>query len=564
MSRDDWEISGYDRDVAVKLVHDGVNPLLAVLLASRGLSGREDVRFLTEESCLPLYDPMQMRDMDRAVARLRRAIEDREHVAVHGDYDVDGLTSVCLLTNYLRGKGLTCETYIPERLEGYGVKAQSLELLREKGVTLVITVDCGITAAEEAEYAKTLGLDMIITDHHECKERLPDAAAVIDPKRPDCSYPNCALAGVGVAFKLVCAMEGADRTDALLSEYGDLVALGTIADVMPVVGENRLLIRRGVEEIRRGGRAGIRHLAVASGCESSRDVSMNCVGFSLAPRLNAAGRLGNISAALELLMAQDDETAERLAQELCEMNRTRQQMVNDVYGDAVRMLEADPPEGRPIVIASDKWHQGVAGIVASRLAEAYLLPAVVICVENGSGRGSCRSVGDFNLFAVLSKCADLLDHFGGHEMAAGLTVREDLIPELRRRLGEAYSAAAAKISKPALHVDFEVVKPGLLTVENVESLSLLEPFGNGNPSPLLCMQNVGVTGVIPLSGGRHTKLTVRKNGESFDCIFFCRTAKEIGVREGDTADLAFTPQINEFRGRRSVQFLLADVSPDRP
>lgn len=555
-----WKIGTYDRSIAARLTREGLNPFTAVLLTSRGICEAGDIHRLLSDSLDELYDPLELRDMDRASERIRAAIARGEHVAVYGDYDVDGITSSCLMATYLRSKGLVCEIYIPDRLkEGYGVRCSGIAQLAQKGVTLIVTVDCGITACREAEYARSLGLDMVITDHHECSDVLPTAAvAVVNPKRSDCAYPFKQLAGVGVAFKTVCAVEGDRHQAELLAAYGDLVALGTVADVMPVTGENRIFLRHGLELMRQGSRKGMNALCLAAGVELSQ-INVNTAGFALAPRLNAAGRVGSTAAAVDLLTTESLVHAQQDAELLCQYNRTRQQLEGEMFENAVEMLRQSPPGNAPIVLSGSDWHQGVAGIVASRLTERFGLPCIMICVKDGEGRGSCRSVQGFSIYEALEACSDLLEGFGGHDMAAGLNIREENIPALRSALADYIRLRGMELTRPSLQIDFEVIKPGLLTVQNLEASQILEPFGSGNPQPTLCMTNGEITSVTPLSGGKHTKFRIRKNRESFDCIFFSKSPEELEVVPGKLADVAFTPQVNEFRDHKSVQFVLNDV-----
>ena len=558
---DRWDVHGFDRETAVGLCRAGVNPLAAVVFASRGVRDMAGVREYLRWDLGVLSDPMEFIDMDRAVRRVQRAIEDKERVAVYGDYDVDGITASCLVTEYLRSRGVPCEIYIPERLEeGYGVKAAALDTVRGWGVTLIITVDCGITASEEARHAREIGLEMIITDHHECSGPIPEAVAAVDPRRPDCPSRSKDLAGVGVAFKLVCALEGPGSEERLLEKYGDLVATGTIADVMPVTGENRVLIKRGLEELKAGRRPGLLKLRQAAGIDAKAPTVGN-IGFGVAPRINAAGRLGSTDVAVELLLTRDGERAGILAGELCAMNRERQRIEGDMYREALEMLRDRPPEGRPIVLSSRTWHQGVCGIVASRLSEKYGLPAVMICVKDGVGRGSCRSVEGFNLYEAISACRDDLLTFGGHALAAGLTVREDRIDALREGLGREYASCQGGVPEKRVHVDLEVIKPELLSLPNVEALDELEPYGPGNPQPVLCMADVTVENAAGLSDGKHTKLWLGLQGQVFEAVYFSKGPEELGVRVGGRAAVAFTPQINEFRGRRGVQLCLCDYIP---
>ena len=541
----------------MELCRRGVNPMAAVLLASRGITGERELREYMSDDLSLLSDPMSFADMDRARDRVLSAIERGEHVAVYGDYDVDGITSSSMVADYLRGRGLECDIYIPERLEeGYGVRAAALDAIKSRGATLVITVDCGITAVEEAKHAKEIGLDLVVTDHHRCGGEIPLAVAAVDPMRLDCPSASKSLAGVGVAFKLLCAVAGEGHEEELLEKYGDLVATGTVADVMPVTGENRVLIKRGLKRLADGDRAGLAELRAASGTDTKAP-TVSGVGFAIAPRINAAGRLGNTDIAVELLLTRDRRRAAVLAEELCAMNRERQRIESAMYAEAMAMLEAFPNKTKPIVLASRTWHQGVCGIVASRISEKFNVPAIMICAKDGVGRGSCRSVEGFNLYDALTECGDLLMGYGGHEMAAGLTVREERIDDLREALGRLYEGRPAP--KRVLNVDFEVIKPELLSLRNVEALDTLEPYGPGNPSPVLCMYGVTVENVASLSDGKHTKLWISKNGATFEALFFSKSPEELGVRPRRQADIAFSPQINEFRGRRTVQLSLCDV-----
>ncbi len=544
-----------------RLERAGYTPLAARLFASRGMTEAETVRAFLRDGLDVLPDPFLMKDMDKAVARLRLAVERGERTAVYGDYDVDGLSATCLMTNYLRSKGLFCLPYIPERLtENYGVNEKALRCFQENGVSLIVTVDCGVTACRQAELAAELGMDMVVTDHHECGPQMPEAAAVVDPHRRDCGYPFKGLAGVGVAFKLLCALEGPGAVGRLMEEYGDLVALGTIADIMPMLEENRAIVRRGIETLRRRGRVGLRALLRETCLDPEKLNSVN-ISFVLVPKLNAAGRMGCVNAAFDLLMSESEEAAERLAQQLCRLNTERRAVENEVFEDALGMISG-PVDG-PIILASEKWHQGVSGIVASRLADRFGVPAVVISVADGSGRGSCRSAFGFNLFEALEDSADLLDSYGGHELAAGLNIEASKLPAFRERMREFYKKKRGGEHKLILPVDYELEYLGLLTIENVESLSENEPWGAGNPPPTLCLKGVTVESVTPIGGDKHLKMRVSRDRKSADCVFFSKTVRELGLRPGNRADVAFEVSVNEFRGQRNVQLLLKDARPSK-
>ena len=559
-----WAVGRTDDAAADAIWRSGCcRRLTAALLASRGIRTPEEaVEFLREDAGL-LHDPMAMKDMDKAVARIRLAVEKKETVAVYGDYDVDGITATALMCSWFKRQGLRCIPYIPERLtEGYGVSEEALEGLAQQGVTLMVTVDCGVTAVSQVCRASELGVDVVVTDHHECVGDLPPAAAVVDPHRKDDDYPFKGLAGVGVAFKVVSALEGPEATEALLDRYGALTALGTIADIMPVVGENRALIRRGVWLLRTREYAGLDSLMAAIYVDKRR-LSGSDISFSVVPKLNAAGRMGRVKVAFDLLMAEDRREAQRLAGELCTMNAERRSVEDRVYREALAMLGELRRPDAPIVLASESWHHGVSGIVASRLAERFGVPAVIICLEGEEGRGSCRSYGSFGILDALDAARDELTSYGGHELAAGLTIRRDRVDALRRRLADYYRTHEGERAQLRIPIDFCVEDPSLLTLEEIDALKLMSPWGVGNPAPALCMRDVMAEALIPIGGDRHLKLVAVKNGWRFDCVFFGVSVRELGIHPGSLVDLAFDPGINDFRGSRPVQLLLRDVRPSR-
>lgn len=552
----------YERPAVPQALLDaGYPPLLAALLSLRGIGdpGAADAFLHGGEE--QLRDPMLMLDMDKAAARLRRAADTGETVAVYGDYDVDGITATCLVTDWLRSHGAQAVPYIPDRIEeGYGLNTAAVDHLKAAGVTLLVTVDCGITAVTEAEHAAKLGMDMIITDHHECRNQaLPQAAAVVDPKREGCPYPNKELAGVGVALKLVCAAGG--DCGECVEKYADLVAIGTVADVMPLTEENRYLVSRGMKKIADAPSVGVAALLNECGM-GEKKLTATSVGFTLAPRLNAAGRLGRASTAARLLMATDAASASELASELCELNHKRQTIETDIWRQANTMLAGVAPDA-PIVLASDSWHQGVIGIAASRLAEEYSLPAVMICLDGDRGKGSCRSYGGFNLFEALSACSEYLEGFGGHALAAGLTIKRENLDAFRNAL-DAYYKQNVPSAPPAMQCDLLIDDPALLDMPGVEALEAMEPYGSGNPKPVMCFSDASVISMTPIGGGKHLRMRVSLRGTEFECICFSCEPENMEVGPGDRADIAFTPQINEFRGRRSVQLVVGGIRRHDP
>ena len=554
----EWKIAHPCPEGREKLERAGVPSLLAAILSARGVVEPEQARKLLTPGEEPLADPMGMRDMDRAVRRIQRALQEKEMIAVYGDYDVDGITSTCLLTDCLRRMGGRVIPYIPDRLEeGYGLNQEAVSALAGQGVALIITVDCGITAVREVEFARALGVEVVVTDHHECKQSLPQAAAVVDPHRPDCPYPFKGLAGVGVALKLAMAVAGADRAALVFREYVDLAAVGTVADVMPMTGENRTIVQAGLASLAHPKRLGLAQLIQEAGL-GEKPVTSVSIGYTLAPRINAAGRMGQANLAAELLLTRDPGRAAALAQELCALNRERQTIECEIFQECVQRLEQSPQSG--IILLSDEhWHQGVVGIVASRLTEKYACPAFMVCLDQGLGKGSCRSWGGINLFQLLVRCQDLLEGFGGHALAAGFTVREENLPALARRLRQIVLEEQKGRALPSeLEIDAAVL-PQELTVEAVEALDALEPCGAGNPRPVLVLTGAHVISAAQVGRGRHLKLRLEGRGVPLDAIFFSVDGSELGLTPGCRVDVAFYPQINDFRGVRSVQLQVVDL-----
>ena len=553
-----WKIAHPSPEGRAQLERAGIPSLLACVLSARGVTEPEQAWKLLTPGEEPLLDPMLLKDMDRAVLRVTRALKRGETIAVYGDYDVDGITATCLLTDCLTRLGGRVRSYIPDRLEeGYGLNEEAVLHLAQQGVTLIITVDCGITAAREVEFARELGIDVVITDHHECKQAIPEAAAVVDPHRPDCPYPFKGLAGVGVALKLAMAAAGPDRAGLVFREYADLAAVGTVADVMPMTGENRTIVQTGLAALAHPRRVGLAQLMEEAGL-GDKPVTSVSIGYTLAPRINAAGRMGQADLAAELLLTRDPGRAAALAQELCALNRERQTIECEIFQECVQRLERRPQSGI-ILLADEHWHQGVVGIVASRLTEKYSCPAFMVCLDQGIGKGSCRSWGGVNLFHLLTQCQDLLEGFGGHAMAAGFTVREENIPALERRLRQLVLEERAGEELPSLLEIDAAVLPQELTVEAVEALDALEPCGAGNPRPVLVLTGAHVISAAQVGRGRHLKLRLEGRGVPLDAIFFSVDGSELGLTPGCRVDVAFYPQINDFRGVRSVQLQVVDL-----
>ena len=555
-----WNVSSFDAEQVRELEQAGYGPLCARILSARGCGDAAAARSYLRGDA-PLLSPFLMKDMKTAADRVRLAVARKEHIAVFGDYDVDGITSTALLSEFLRDMGARVTSYIPARLEeGYGLNELAIHWLYKQQVNLIVTVDCGITANREADLCRKLGMELVITDHHECKDELPRAVAVVDPHRSDCTYPHTDLSGVGIAFQLASAICG-DQAG-LLERFSDLLCLGLVADVMPLRGEVRTMVVKGLKALEQPTRPGIAALMAECGCLGG-PVTTSTVGYLLAPRINAAGRMGQVEQALELFMTMDPARGKALAESLCRLNRERQKVEAGIYQQAIAMLG---PDAHPhaIVLAGETWHQGVVGIVASRLSEEYNCPAFLICMDRDRGKASSRSYGGFNLFGALTKLSGLLESFGGHELAAGFTISRENIPIFRRavtKLAEEFQASGK--ADAALSVDC-CVDPSLLTQENIRQLNQLEPCGTGCPIPVLCVEDAVVTQLSEVGGGKHLRLGLRcKNGQPLAAIFFSQTALRIGIAPGDTVDVAFTPQINEFRGVRTVQLNVVDLRLSR-
>ena len=539
----------------------GFTPLAAAALCARGIDTPEAARAFLETDPAKLHDPMLLPDMAKARDTIRRAIDQGKKIAVFGDYDVDGVTSTCVMTRVLRSLGADVRHYIPDRLsEGYGLSMGAMDCLAQDGIGLIVTVDSGVSAFEEIARARELGMEVVVTDHHECREELPDANAVVNPKRADSTYPFAELAGVGVAFKLACAMAGDGQQRAVLEQYADLVALGTVADVMPLIGENRIIVAAGLRRMAETQNVGLSMLLHESGQQGKR-LTASTISFILAPRINAAGRLGHADMAAELFLTDDPRRAQTLAMALCEQNKQRQATENQILEQALQKLrrEYDPLEDQVIVLAGEEWHHGVIGIVSSRICDRYACPTVLIALEDGIGKGSGRSVKGFNLYEALCASAPLLERFGGHELAAGLTIREENIQQFRENM-EAWAREHVNPRElmPILHIDCPIA-PEFISTEATRGLDVLEPFGMGNPQPVFSMCDLLVEEITPISSDRHVRLTLSKDGQTYTAMLFGTGQGGCGFAQGNYVDAAFCLEINEYRGRCSVQLVIRDI-----
>lgn len=546
--------------------------IVAKVLLNRGFTDAAEAKKFLDKNADSFYSPELLCDMDKAVARIKQAIENKEHVVVYGDYDVDGITSTALLVSYLRGHGVNAQAYIPDRQnEGYGINKAAVKKISESGATLLISVDTGITAFEETKYAKELGCDVIITDHHECKQELPEAVAVINPKRTDCDYPFKDLAGVGVAFKLVCA--ASEKTESeLLEQYADIVALGTIADVVSLKDENRIIAARGIEKLSKNPNPG---LAAVISTLGLRQKWNNCavVSYSIAPRLNAAGRMSNAMIAVDLLLTNDPEEAQELAIRLDNDNKTRQNEEKIIFDEAVEMInKIDLSDKKVLVLAKRNWHHGIIGVVASRICERYNKTCILISIEDEWCKSSGRSVEGLNLFDALGHCSDILEKFGGHAYAAGFSIREEYIPELDRRLNEFANKCSFEEKMPQILIDSKITV-GDINAATIRKTEVLAPYGAGNKVPVFALMNARIVDVKTLSDGKHCRLLVESDKRIVEAIAFGAgsMAKEYCV--DDIVDLAGELNINLYNGQVRLQIIVSgirisqkqksDVLPDR-
>ncbi len=567
-----------------------ISEILAILLYNRGYhTASEAKKFICFETA-NLHNPYLLNDMDLAVERIEKAVQNKEKIYIYGDYDVDGVTSVSILYLYLNSKGADVGIKIPKRdSEGYGISCDAVKIMAEEGTKLIITVDTGITAAEEIKFAAELGIDVVITDHHECRNELPDAVAVVNPHRLDSTYPFCELAGVGVAFKLICALEmkvcekngepvinGIRR---VCYEYADLAAIGTIADVMPLVDENRLIVSMGLKQIVNTKRCGLSALIDAASINKNssdiqstkkKKITSSFVGYAIAPRINAAGRISDAMIAVRLLLCDDKIEAQRAAEELCEINHMRQQEENRIAEKAYSIIEEQglAQKNKVIVLEDNLWQQGIVGIVSSRITERYGLPSILISFSSSFdgeelgtdlGKGSGRSIKGMNLVGALAHCEEHLVKYGGHELAAGLTIQRSQLEEFKKSINDyAAQVLSEEDFKISFYADCEINMKDV-TMELAQDLSLLEPYGVGNPSPTFIMRDVIVHRVMSIGGGKHTKLLLSKDGISLYAMYFGMSASVLGFDVGDSIDILFNVDINEFRNIKSVQLIIEDA-----
>ncbi len=544
----------------------GISRLLAGIFLARGVDDPDYIKDFLNPSLDKLHDPFELCDMEKAVDRIVKALQNKEKILIFGDYDVDGITSTSILYDFFRRYDENVCYYIPDRLnEGYGISMAAAKKMPDMNIDLIITVDCGITAFEEVKYITGNNIDIIITDHHECRESVPEALAVVNPHRLDCTYPFKELAGVGVAYKLLEALAKKMNVPGFERRYLDLVAIGTVADVVPLLGENRIIVKYGLPMIEKTSNIGLKSLIKVAGIEN-KEINSFLVGFVLAPRINAAGRIGHASKAVRLLTTDDENEAIEIAKELDEQNIFRKQSELAILEETVNIIETDRDldKEKVIVVAGERWHHGIIGIVSSKITEKYYRPSILISVDGDEAKGSARSIEGFNLFRALMHCESILEKYGGHEQAAGLALKPENIDELRRMINEyADSVLDESDLVPRIKLDVGITKEDM-TVDICRSLKLLEPFGESNPPPLLRYDNLRIAEIRPVEQeSKHAKIKFEDNGFFIDAICFNAGGFIECYGESDVVDVVCSMEVNLWNGRESVQLNIKDIRPGR-
>ena len=555
-----WQIFEPDKNKIEEIKNKyKVNQLLATILANRNILKEEDIRLFLNPTRNDFYNPFLITDMDIAVNRIIKAIENKENITIYGDYDVDGITSITVLKSFLNDIGVETNTYIPNRLiEGYGLNKEAIDKISKKGCNLMITVDCGISAIEEIEYANSLGIETIITDHHEAGNEIPKAIAVIDNKRKDSKYPFRELAGVGVVFKLIQAIGITLKLkEESYLKYLDIVCIGTISDIVPLVDENRVIAKLGLLLVAQTKNIGLRSIINSSGYNK---IDSNTISFGVAPRINACGRMGKAEEALELFLSKDKNEVNELTNKLNEHNRKRQETEKTIFENAVEKIKEEHlDENKAIIVGGENWHHGVIGIVSSKITEMYFKPSILFSFEeDGIGKGSGRSIPGFDLHEALMKCSDTIEKFGGHSMAVGITVKKDNLEKFKKEFEQI--ATQSKIDEiiPIINIDSKVDLSDI-DKEMVESLKQLEPFGEANKMPVFAFKNLKIDSIRALSEGKHLKLTLKDNNYIINAIGFNIGYLANEYRIGDKIDVAGVLEINTFNGVDNLQINIKDI-----
>lgn len=561
MLKKKWILKEFDKARVVEISKNfNISPLTAIILYNRGIREDGQIKDFLARDLSGMHDPFLMKDMDKAVERILLAKKNNEKITIYGDYDVDGITSIAILYKYLKNMGLEVGFYVPDRMvEGYGVNRDALDKIKADGTAVIITVDTGITAIEEADYAKSIGIDFIITDHHECKESIPDVYAAIDPKRKDCEYPFKSLAGVGVVFKLIQALDSSEPIENLMDEYADLMCLGTVADISPLIDENRVIVTEGLKRFKTTKNIGLKALIDVS--TNGKAITTSTIGYTIAPRINASGRLGCASTSVELFLTEDEEEAAKLADSLCHENTLRQQTEQKMFKEALEYIEQHPgiKDDDILVIPHENWHHGIVGIVSSKITEKYYKPSILFAVDGDSAKGSGRSIAGFNLFGALENCSGLLEKFGGHELAAGLTIKAENIEDFRKKINEYAKGRIEDMTLvPTISLDAQIKVP-YITIDTVHDINKLQPFGVNNPTPSFSVRNIKIHRISVMSEGKHLRMTLYKDGKYLDTVGFGMGDYYSMFREGDYIDVAFALDINDYKGFQNVQLILKDM-----
>ena len=554
-----WQIYETDNEKVNELIKKyNLNILLATILVNKNITDEKVLSKFLHPTRNDFYDPFLMPDMELAVNRILKAIENKEKIIIYGDYDADGITSITVLKSFFKDLGIEVDSYIPNRLEeGYGLNKPAVKQIVEKGYELMITVDCGISAIEEIKYANELGIETIVTDHHEVGEDLPDAIAVVDAKRKDNIYPCRDLAGVGVVFKLIqaLAIKLKLKEEAFL-KYLDIVCIGTISDIVPLVDENRVITKLGLMLVNQTRNIGLKSLLMSSGYKK---IDSTTISFGVAPRINACGRMGHAEEALKLFLSDNISEVQELTKRLNDYNIKRQEKEKSIYREALEMIEKEHlDENDTIIVAGENWHHGVIGIVASKITELYFKPSILLCYEGDEAKGSGRSIPGFDLHEALMKCLDHIEKFGGHSMAIGITIKREELEEFRESLEKVAREAHIEDITPIIQIDAKISLNDI-NKEMVESLKQLEPFGEGNKMPVFVIKNLKIDSIRALTEGKHLKLTLKEGNNIIDAIGFNMGELAEEYKIGNKIDVVGVLEINSFNGVDSVQINMKDI-----
>lgn len=554
-----WEVNEAN-DILINQISDefNVSKLVANIIVNKGLTDSHEIEVFLNPRRSDFHDPFLMPDMEKAAGRIIKAIQEKESVAIYGDYDVDGITSSTVLKRFLEERGLKTEVYIPNRLnEGYGLNEEAIKEIANKKHTLIITVDCGITGNKEIELASTLGVETVVTDHHEPAEELPKALAIVDCKRKDNKYPFTGLAGVGVAFKLIQAISirlGIREEEYL--KFLDLVCVGTISDIVPLVDENRTISKLGLRLVKQTRNVGLKVLLDSIGYQK---VDSNTISFGIAPRINACGRMGHEKEALDLFLTNNIEEAKMITQSLNQYNLERQEIEKRIFNEVQEMMKEPEEQKLPcIVLGKENWHHGVIGIVSSKITDMYFKPSILLCFEGDSAKGSGRSVPGFDLHETLEKCSTYIKQFGGHSMAVGVTIEKDNFSKFKKELEEYGTKMDVASIVPVIKIDEKILLQDI-SIKDIRDLELLEPFGEGNKMPLFQISNVKIASIRALSEGKHLKMTLKDDSKVIDTIGFNMGNLSSEYPIGTKIDVVGNLEINNYRGTENVQINLKDI-----